>query len=115
RFAKLLVTKVAIISELMLATSSGEVNNNNKNANSTKNNNKNNNNNGEETVELGGEDITIPYVAWAGSTSRSPVLAKALEEVGYNVSLDQVEGGPMWTSVADDEDTLSATAWLPAT
>src|SRR5699024_10223400 len=102
RSAKLPVLTVALSSALLLAACGGDGNNNNDN-------------NGEETVELGGEDITIPYVAWAGSTSRSRVLAKALEEVGYNVSLDQVEGGPMWTSVADDEDTLSATAWLPAT
>lgn len=115
RSAKLPVLTVALSSALLLAACGGDGNNNNENADAPNNNNNNNNNNGEETVELGGEDITIPYVAWAGSTSRSPVLAKALEEVGYNVSLDQVEGGPMWTSVADDEDTLSATAWLPAT
>src|SRR5699024_3743511 len=115
RSAKLPVLTVALSSALLLAACGGDGNNNNENADAPNNNNNNNNNNGEETVELGGEDITIPYVAWAGSTSRSPVLAKALEEVGYNVSLDQVEGGPMWTSVADDEDTLSATAGLPAT
>ncbi|HLQ95598.1 MAG TPA: glycine betaine ABC transporter substrate-binding protein [Pseudogracilibacillus sp.] len=68
-----------------------------------------------EDMDLGDEKLSIPYVAWAGSTSRSPVLAKALEEVGYEVSVEQVEAGPMWTSVADSEDTLMATAWLPAT
>src|SRR5699024_12557311 len=68
-----------------------------------------------EDMDLGDENLSIPYVAWAGSTSRSPVLAKALEEEGYEVSVDQVEAGSMWTSVADDVDTLMDTAWLPAT
>lgn len=68
-----------------------------------------------EGLELGGKDIEIPYIAWAGSTSRSPVLAKALEEAGYNVQLTQVDAGPMFTSTADDEDTLNASGWLPAT
>src|SRR5699024_11224280 len=34
---------------------------------------------------------------------------------GYNVDVKQVEAGPMWAATADDEDTLNATGWLPAT
>src|SRR5699024_952679 len=47
-------------------------------------------------VELGGKDISLPYVSWAGSVVRSHLTAKVLEDVGYNVDLKQVEAGPMW-------------------
>lgn len=66
-------------------------------------------------TKLGKKDIQIPYVAWAGSTSRTPLLKKVLEDVGYNVSIKQVEAGPMWSAVADNANTFTATAWLPAT
>src|SRR5699024_619894 len=79
------------------------------------NNNNDNGNNDADGIELGGKDIEIPYVAWAGSTTRSPILGKVLEEVGYNGDVKQVEAGPMWAATADDEDTLNATGWLPAT
>ncbi|GAB4073912.1 hypothetical protein GCM10028778_14150 [Barrientosiimonas marina] len=66
-------------------------------------------------TKLGGKDITLPYVAWAGSTTRTPILANVLEDVGYNVDVKQVEAGPMWTSTADNKNTFNATGWLPAT
>lgn len=68
-----------------------------------------------EGTELGGKDITLPYVSWAGSVVRSHLTAKVLEDVGYNVDLKQVEAGPMWTSVADDADTFSSSGWIPTT
>lgn len=99
-----------VMSIILVLAACGDSNND-----SDANDNSNNGDSDNGDMELGDKDLSIPYVAWAGSTSRSPVLAKALEEVGYNVEVDQVEAGPMWTSVADDEDTLMATAWLPTT
>lgn len=112
-YGKIGFLTVALGLLLVLAACGGDGNNNNDNGDAAGNNDNNNNDDGD--IELGDKDITIPYVAWAGSTSRTPVLAQALEEVGYNVEINQVEGGPMWQSTADDEDTMNATGWLPAT
>lgn len=70
--------------------------------------------NGDE-LELGGKDIEIPY-AGAGSTARSLVLAKALEDVGYHVTSTQVgAAGPMFAMTAENKDTLNASGWFPST
>ena len=66
-------------------------------------------------VELGQTDLTIPYVAWARETPVSYLLAAVLEDIGYNVTVTQVEAGPMWSSVADGSADFHASAWLPAT
>ncbi|MUV37195.1 Glycine betaine-binding protein OpuAC [Lentibacillus sp. JNUCC-1] len=68
-----------------------------------------------DDAELGEKNITLPYVSWAGSTSRTPLLAAVLEDVGYNVDMKQVEAGPMWAAVADDPASFTATGWLPTT
>src|SRR5690625_5475419 len=109
RFSVLGVMVIAI--SLILAACGGA----NDDAANNANNNNDNGNNDADGIELGGTDIEIPYVAWAGSTTRSPILGKVLEEVGYNVDVKQVEAGPMWAATADDEDTLNATGKLPAT
>lgn len=66
-------------------------------------------------VELGETDITFPYVAWAGATARTFLIAEVLEEAGYSVEVTQVEAGPMWSSVADGSSDITASAWLPTT
>lgn len=76
---------------------------------------KTDNGNAESGVELGETDITFPYVAWAGATARTFLIAEVLEEVGYTVDVTQVEAGPMWSSVADGSSDFTASAWLPAT
>src|SRR5699024_1647334 len=100
---------MVIATSLLLAACGGA----NDDAENNANNNNDNGNNDADGIERGGTDIEIPYVAWAGSTTRSPILGKVLEEVGYNVDVKQVEAGPMWAATADDEDTLNATGWLP--
>lgn len=70
---------------------------------------------GESEIELGGEDIEIPY-SDAGSTVRSLVLADALEDVGYDVSLTQVQSdGSLYAATASSEDALHASGWFPST
>ncbi|MEN1970263.1 glycine betaine ABC transporter substrate-binding protein [Lentibacillus sp. N15] len=65
--------------------------------------------------ELGDKDITITYVAWAGALARTPLVKQVLEEIGYNVKATQVEGGAMWTSVANGDASFMTASWLPAT
>lgn len=69
----------------------------------------------EASLELGQEDLTVPYVAWARETISTHLLAAILEDVGYNVDVTQVEAGPMFTSVADGSSDFHTSAWLPAT
>ncbi|MDI5788454.1 glycine betaine ABC transporter substrate-binding protein [Bacillus licheniformis] len=40
---------------------------------------------------------------------------KVLEDLGYNVTLSQVEAGPMWTGIANGSVDASLAAWLPQT
>lgn len=66
-------------------------------------------------TDLGDKNITIPYVSWAGSVTRTYLVAQLLDDVGYNVDAKQVEAGPMWASTAKDPDTAMVSAWLPTT
>src|SRR5699024_11296775 len=109
RFSVLGVMVIAI--SLILAECGGA----NDDAANNANNNNDNGNNDDDGIELGGKDIEIPYVAWAGSTTRSPILGKVLEEDSYNVDVKQVEAGPMLSATADDEYTINTTVWLPTT
>ncbi|WP_255259577.1 glycine betaine ABC transporter substrate-binding protein [Lentibacillus sp. CBA3610] len=68
-----------------------------------------------EGPEIGQENLTQPYVAWARETISTHLLGALLEMVGYNVELTQVEAGPMWSSVADGSADFHTSAWLPAT
>lgn len=71
--------------------------------------------NGEEGLELGQEELTVPYVAWARETISTHLLAALLEDVGYTVDVKQVEAGPMFASVADGSADFHTSAWFPAT
>lgn len=73
------------------------------------------NNDDESGIELGDKDITLPYVAWAGVTARTFLVARVLEDVGYNVDVKQVEAGPMFSSVADGSSDFVVCGWLPTT
>ena len=66
-------------------------------------------------LELGQENLSIPYVAWARETISTHMLAAILEDVGYNVEVKQVEAGPMFTGVAEGTEDFHTSAWLPAT
>ncbi|RYG72290.1 glycine betaine ABC transporter substrate-binding protein [Lentibacillus lipolyticus] len=66
-------------------------------------------------LELGQENLTQPYVAWARETISTHMLGALLEKVGYTVELKQVEAGPMFSSVAEGSSDFHTSAWLPAT
>lgn len=66
-------------------------------------------------LELGQENLSIPYVAWAREAISTHMLAAILEDVGYNVELKQVEAGPMFAGVAEGTEDFHTSAWLPAT
>ncbi|MBI0577788.1 glycine/betaine ABC transporter [Neobacillus cucumis] len=61
------------------------------------------------------EKVTLGYVAWDSEIASTNVLGKVLTDLGYKVTLRQVEPGPMWTGVADGSLDASVAAWLPST
>jgi glycine betaine/proline transport system substrate-binding protein len=65
--------------------------------------------------EVDGEELKILYVAWDDVIASSHVAENALESVGYDVELIQVDAGPMWAGVADGSGDAMVGAWLPTT
>ena len=68
-------------------------------------------------VEPGnGEEIKIPYVAWADAIATNNVVKYILEnKLGFKVNLMQVEPGVMWAAVSDGSADAMLTAALPTT
>ncbi|KIV54572.1 glycine/betaine ABC transporter [Aneurinibacillus migulanus] len=62
-----------------------------------------------------GEKLTIAYVAWASEIASTNVIAKVLKDMGFDVTLRQVEAGPMWAGVADGSVDAHVAGWLPIT
>jgi len=69
----------------------------------------------EGTEKADGKKIKLVYVAWDSEIASTNVIGKVLENQGYDVTLTQVEAGPMWTAIADGSADASLSAWLPLT
>lgn len=54
-------------------------------------------------------------MAWDSEIASTNVIGKVLEDLGYEVTLTQVEAGPMWTAIATGSADASLSAWLPNT
>ncbi len=68
---------------------------------------------GAEKVE--GEKIKLAYVAWDTEIASTNVIGLVLKDMGYDVTLTQVEAGPMWAAVASGDADAIVAAWLPGT
>lgn len=68
---------------------------------------------GAEKVD--GDKITLGYVAWDSEIASTNVIGKVLSDLGYKVTLRQIEAGPMWTGVADGSLDAHVAGWLPLT
>ncbi|WP_128893781.1 glycine betaine ABC transporter substrate-binding protein [Longirhabdus pacifica] len=62
-----------------------------------------------------GEEVTIAFVAWASEIASTHVIGQVLMDHGYDVTLRQVEVGPMFAGVADGSVDALVAAWLPIT
>lgn len=62
-----------------------------------------------------GEKIKLVYVAWDTEIASTNVIGKVLEQNGYDVTLSQVEVGPMFAGVANGSADAMVAAWLPGT
>ncbi len=65
--------------------------------------------------QVDGEKIKLAYVAWDTEIASTNVIGMVLEDMGYDVTLTQVEAGPMWAAVASGDADAIVAAWLPAT
>ncbi|WP_203247294.1 glycine betaine ABC transporter substrate-binding protein [Sporosarcina beigongshangi] len=65
--------------------------------------------------KVDGDKIKLAYVAWDSEIASHNVIKLVLEDMGYTVTLVQVEAGPLWTAVADGSADASLAAWLPLT
>ncbi|MGG0890665.1 glycine betaine ABC transporter substrate-binding protein [Cytobacillus horneckiae] len=68
---------------------------------------------GAEKVD--GDKITLGYVAWDTEIASTNVIGKVLTDLGYDVTLSQVEAGPMWAGVAEGSLDAHVAGWLPLT
>ncbi|HLQ70435.1 MAG TPA: glycine betaine ABC transporter substrate-binding protein [Bacillota bacterium] len=111
------IALVFVLAAALVACGSDDNNNNadNESNNTAENDAANNNGDASGDFELGQEDISIAFVAWAGEQARTPIVAKLLEKAGYNVEQSVLEAGPMWQAVADGNADLTTAAWLPDT
>ena len=62
-----------------------------------------------------GEPINLVFVAWDTEIASTYVIGKVLEQNGYDVTLSQVEVGPMFAGVANGSADGTVGAWLPTT
>lgn len=69
---------------------------------------------GEET-ELGQETITIGIPPWPGAAVRSRVLASILEQAGYEVDIQEMDIGLVYTVLAAGDIDVTVAGWLPTT
>lgn len=65
--------------------------------------------------EVDGDKIKLVYVAWDSTIASTNVMKIVLESIGYDVTISQVEAGPMWTAVADGSADALLAGWLPVT
>lgn len=62
-----------------------------------------------------GDEIKLVYVAWDSAVASNNVMKVVLENLGYKVTLSQVEAGPMFAGVADGSADGILCVWLPIT
>ncbi len=62
-----------------------------------------------------GEEINLVFVAWDTEIASTNVIGQVLEQNGYDVTLSQVEVGPMFAGIANGSADAMVSAWLPGT
>ncbi len=61
------------------------------------------------------EKISLVYVAWESEIASTNVIGTVLKNQGYDVTIKQVEAGPMFAGVANGSADALVAAWLPTT
>ena len=61
------------------------------------------------------EKVNLAYVEWDSEVASTNVVAEALKEMGYDVTITPLDNAVMWKSVANGEADAMVSAWLPTT
>ena len=61
------------------------------------------------------EKVNLAYVEWDSEVASTNVIAEALKEMGYDVTITPLDNAVMWKSVANGEADAMVSAWLPTT
>ncbi|HSL85804.1 MAG TPA: glycine betaine ABC transporter substrate-binding protein [Bacteroidales bacterium] len=69
----------------------------------------------EGVASVDGQEINLAYVAWDTEIASTNVIGAVLSDLGYDVTLTQVENGPMWEAIASGKADAIVAAWLPGT
>jgi glycine betaine/proline transport system substrate-binding protein len=69
----------------------------------------------EGATKVDGDAIKLAYVAWDSEIASTNIIGSVLEDMGYTVTLTQVDAGPMWAAVGSGDADAIVAAWLPAT
>ncbi|WP_027963849.1 glycine betaine ABC transporter substrate-binding protein [Halalkalibacillus halophilus] len=71
---------------------------------------------GGDTADIGGgEEVELVYVEWDSEIASTHVVATAMENAGFDVTVTPLDNAVMWQSVANGEADGMVAAWLPAT
>ncbi|QTM98621.1 glycine/betaine ABC transporter [Sediminibacillus dalangtanensis] len=65
--------------------------------------------------EVDGTEIELAYVEWDSEVASTNVIAKVLEDQGFNVTITPLDNAVMWQAVANGDADGMVAAWLPAT
>lgn len=66
-------------------------------------------------TKVNNKKITLGYVAWSSEIASTNVVGKVLDDLGYDVHLEQLGAGQMWAGLAKGSDDAIVAAWLPTT
>jgi glycine betaine/proline transport system substrate-binding protein len=77
-------------------------------------NNSDSNDEAADTPLVGeGQEIELTLVNWESEIASTNVIAKVLEDLGYDVTITPVDMSIMWESVVNGEADGMVAAWLP--
>src|SRR5699024_9885857 len=105
KMQKWLIGVLSVLFALALAACGGNNNNDNESVEDENGN----------AIELGDEDITLGVDDYVSNTSNTYVAKLLLEEIGYDVDLNQTDVGGEYQGLADGTNDAIVGAWLPTT
>src|SRR5690625_1190585 len=106
-----LIGSIAIIFTMFILAACGGNNDNEGNNNAA--NEQNNNNNGD--LDLGETNIALGTDDYVSNTSNTYVAKLLLEDIGYDVDINQTDVGVEYQGLADGTYDAMIGSWLPTT
>ncbi|CAH1849912.1 ABC transporter permease/substrate binding protein [Convivina praedatoris] len=71
--------------------------------------------NGMMSQKATGKKVNIGYVQWDSEVASTNVLAEAMRQHGYNVTMTPLDNAVLWQSLANKQVDATLSAWLPNT